>query len=450
MSSKNAIPAAARPGKSIRRLTAILVGLLLLICVIAVAPKEWAALVVAVPAAWSWYLRQNITPGHGTVIGGFFVVAAAAIAYTGTHLTRTSNARHADRSHNRADLQELRRRFVTATAQFANPSPEVRLAGVYALEALTEDWIDRERYTDAQTCINYLCGYLVRPYTPPAHSPNLRSSTTRTHHTKYNYTDETHEHPRDDLNVRRAITRTIAAHLQPDHHHNWSNYDYDLTGAYFHNADFAGSDFNGTTDFSNAHFYGEKTSFKGVTFRSVHTKFDKANFACEETTFGRAVFVGDETSFVATTFRCSIQASFSGAHFRSTSLTTFSEAQFHGVQTSFNQAHFYSPETSFWATQFRSLYTKFDEANFHSKLLTNFAVAGFHSKLASFYFAGFHAGQTVFNRTVFTGEKTSFVRPRAWKNVSFDWDFPIQYEEPAAQPAYVTPKDWPPAVESKD
>lgn len=110
------------------------------------------------PSAWDWYLRQPITPGHGTIIGGFFVVTTGVIAYTGTHLTRTSTERiasdknqletaNAERAHNLADIQELRRRFVTTTAQFADPSPEVRLAGVYALEALTNDWIDRNNQT---------------------------------------------------------------------------------------------------------------------------------------------------------------------------------------------------------------------------------------------------------------------------------------------------------------
>jgi 4-hydroxybenzoate polyprenyltransferase len=107
--SSNDTTPARRAGKLTRRLAAILIGLTLLIGAIAAAPRAWAALVVAVPAAWSWYLRQNITPGHGTIIGGFFVVTAAAIAYIGTHLTRTSNERNADRSHNQADLQELRR-----------------------------------------------------------------------------------------------------------------------------------------------------------------------------------------------------------------------------------------------------------------------------------------------------------------------------------------------------
>ena len=433
-----------------RRPTAVLVGLLLLIGVIAAAPKAWSELVVAVPAAWSWFLRQNITPGHGTVIGGFFVVAAAVIAYTGTHLTRTSNERNADRSHNRADLQELRRRFITTAAQFADPSPEVRLAGVYALEALTDDWIDRQRYIDAQTCINYLCGYLTRPYEPPIHNTNLRRHTTRKRHTVYNYTDETYEHPRDDLHVRQAITRTIATHLKPDHHHNWSNYNYDLTGAHFHNADFTGSQFRGTIDFSKTRFHGERTDFDNAEFHSETTSFDNAEFH------------SDLTTFDATKFR-SKQTTFDSAYFRNTAFAKadFNRANFRSMRTSFDGAKFLGDHTSFWCTGFHGSRTTFDRVEFrsdHTSFLatqfrsveTTFYAANFYSELTEFPLAEFHSLQTTFGAAVFhTCGQTSFVGPAVWNNVHVDWDSgPSRrgYGQEVGQPASVIPEQWPPFV----
>lgn len=261
MSSKDTSRRDRQPTRR-RRLAATLIGLVLVVGIVAAAPKAWAVLVVAVPAAWSWYLNQNITPGHGTIIGGTFVCVAALIAYTGTHLSRRSTERIANNNNNLADLQELRRRFVTTTAQFADPSPEIRLAGVYALEALVDDWIDRDKHNDAQTCINYLCGYLARPYIPPTEHPHLRQTVVTPD--AATHIERTYNHPHDDLTVRNAITRTIATHLRPDNHHNWSNYNYDLTGAHFHNADFTGSHFRGTVYFTRTQFRGEATLFGTV------------------------------------------------------------------------------------------------------------------------------------------------------------------------------------------
>ena len=462
MISKDAGPASSGKKRNLRRLTAASIGLALLITVVIVAPKAWAALIVAVPATWSWFLRQDITPGRGTIIGGFFIVAAAAIAYTGTHLTRTSNQRNADRSHNRADLQELRRRFVSTTAQFADPSPEVRLAGVYALEALTDDWIDRGRHTDAQTCINYLCGYLTRPYTPPTENPTLRSRTTRTYRTKYDYTDNVYEHPKDDLNVRQAITRTIANHLPPKHHHSWSDYNYDLTGAYFHNADFTGCHFRGAIDFTGANFHGEQTSFDNAKFGGSQTSFSHAQFHGEQTSFDNAKFYSNRTLFDFVQFR-SKWIDFGDAEFRG-ELASFSDAVFDGERTSFSSAKFKSKWlTSFISTIFLSEDTGFNFAEFNSKDTTSFFHASFYgkytlfvsakfnSKETSFDFTNFHSEQTRFYRAQFLGAKTSFIFPRSWNNVYFDWDTPVPYAATAPKPDKIVPHHWPPAtVEQND
>ena len=361
---------------------------------------------------WDWYLRQDITPGHGTIIGGLFVVIAAAIAYTGTHLTRTSTERiaiakndldktNAEKAHNLADIQELRRRFVTTTAQFADPSPEVRLAGVYALEALTDDWIDRGNHTDAQTCINYLCGYLTRPYTPPTQDPHLRQTVVSPD--IGTAVQRTYIHPHDDLNVRQAITRTIARHLQPDNHHSWSNYNYDLTGTYFHNADFTNCVFRGIIEFAEAHFDGQDTSF-------AHTEFHGPIAS-----FRRARFYGDQTSFVQAQFHSPL-TSFHFVDFYS-SRTLFGESEFHGKRTNFYRARFHSGWTSFLKAQFNGVVTfsaaqfdgatSFRNAEFYGDR-TEFIGSRFTGKLTTFVKAEFHCARIWFEEMQFSAEETSF------------------------------------------
>ncbi|WP_407727657.1 pentapeptide repeat-containing protein (plasmid) [Rhodococcoides fascians] len=449
------------------------------------------------PSAWDWYLRQDITPGHGTIIGGFFVVTAAAIAYTGTHLTRTSTERiaiakndldktNAENAHNLTDIQELRRRFVTTTAQFADPSPEVRLAGVYALEALTNDWIDRKSTTDAQTCINYLCGYLTRPYNPPTRDPHLRQTVVTpdigTH------VQRTYLHPHDDLNVRQAITRTIAKHLQPGNRHTWSDYDYDLTGAYFRDATFSGCHFRGKTNLTATHFDGDHTSFDSAEFHSERTdfrfaqfrsksasfddakfygglatfgnaqfhggtSFDDAQFHCRRTTFAAVLFRGDFTSFERAEFWGNMthfgfarfhseRTSFEETQFRSSS-TSFIRMEFGSPdsdETTFNRAEFRGERVSFFHAKFQSTTTSFSEAKFHSERVA-FANSQFHSEVTSFIQAEFCAEETTFTQARFLGELMSFDNPRAWEAVYFDWDDPTSSTQ---KPDSVVPQDWPP------
>ncbi|CCQ18452.1 putative uncharacterized protein [Rhodococcus sp. AW25M09] len=437
-------------------MAATLISLVLVIGAVAAAPKTWAVLVIEIPAAWSWYLTQNITPGHGTIIGGTFVCVAALIAYTGTHLSRRSTERIANNNNNLADNQELRRRFVTTTAQFADPSPEVRLAGVYALEALTDDWIDRGKYTDAQICINYLCSYLTRPYTPPTEHPHLRQTVVTSD--AATHIERTYQHPRDDLTVRQAITRTIVTHLKPDHHHNWSRYNYDLTGAYFHNADFTDAHFCGNTTFGKAQFHGDRTTFHRAQFHSDWTSFVEAQFRSDWTSFVEAQFRGGLTSFGEAQFHGD-WTSFGMAEFRSKRVTSFGEAQFHGDWTSFGlaqfrggwtsfgKAQFHGDGTTFYKSQFRSKkQTSFDEAQFRSKKQTSFDEAQFHGDWTTFYKAQFRGDQTTFYKASFQGAETSFYSPGAWNNVYFDWDTEIPCTAEGIKPDNVKPHDWPPPV----
>jgi hypothetical protein len=54
----------------------------------------------------------------------------------------------------------LNERFATAAEQLAdNKPPAVRLAGVYAMAGLADDWEENR-----QTCVDVLCAYLRMPY----------------------------------------------------------------------------------------------------------------------------------------------------------------------------------------------------------------------------------------------------------------------------------------------
>src|SRR6185312_13768948 len=96
----------------------------------------------------------------------------------------------------------LNERFATAAGQLGDDKPPtVRLAGVYAMAGLAEDWPENQ-----QTCVDVLCGYLRMPYEPdPAEDvpapERLAFWASR--------------------QVRHTVIRVITAHLKPDAAVSW-------------------------------------------------------------------------------------------------------------------------------------------------------------------------------------------------------------------------------------
>src|SRR5436305_1026584 len=67
-----------------------------------------------------------------------------------------------DATLNEQRTRTLNERFATAADHLGSDKPSaVRLAGVYAMAGLADDW-DENR----QTCVNVLCAYLRMPYEP--------------------------------------------------------------------------------------------------------------------------------------------------------------------------------------------------------------------------------------------------------------------------------------------
>ncbi|GAA4995748.1 hypothetical protein GCM10023335_05120 [Streptomyces siamensis] len=66
----------------------------------------------------------------------------------------------------RADASQLADRYTTAAEQLGHDQAAVRLAGVYALARLADDWEEQR-----QVCIDVLCAYLRMPYETRPDSP---------------------------------------------------------------------------------------------------------------------------------------------------------------------------------------------------------------------------------------------------------------------------------------
>ncbi|UJH71825.1 hypothetical protein [Ornithinimicrobium sp. INDO-MA30-4] len=65
----------------------------------------------------------------------------------------------------RERVRGLRDRFTTAAGQLGDESAAIRLAGVYAMSALADDWLtqDEPAEAEAQVCVDVLCAYLRTP-----------------------------------------------------------------------------------------------------------------------------------------------------------------------------------------------------------------------------------------------------------------------------------------------
>lgn len=111
----------------------------------------------------------------------------------------------------RLDSEALGKRFQDAASQLGNANAAVRLAGVYSLARLADDWPEQR-----QTCVNVLCALLRM-------RPQMRT-----------YAEEHYpiELPDDgDQQVRRTVTDLISSRVTSGEA-LWAACDFDLTYAY--------------------------------------------------------------------------------------------------------------------------------------------------------------------------------------------------------------------------
>lgn len=294
-------------------------------------------------------------------------------------------------------------RFASAAAQLGGESPAERIAGLYALATLADEYPSRR-----QQCVAVLCGYLRLPFDPELDHLADRSTSSVTFEAEGRQVT-TYENPATrphDRIVREAITTLIRDRTQPDSYPSWSKLDFDFTGAVFQSLDLSNSHFDGTVRFDHATFLGERTSFDNARFSGKRTSFVRTNFFGKTTWFSGATFSGEDTSFVEATF--------------SASATWFLSAEFAGEYVSFHGAQFSSKFTSFQMVTFAGAHTRFDKATF-SGAYASFFEATFSGEHVTFGHdkdaATFRNVQVHFDRVDRIGEKAT---ARALAGVQLD------------------------------
>ena len=137
---------------------------------------------------------------------------------------------------NRADAEGLSKRYQDAAEQLGHDKAAVRLAGVYAMARLADEWPEQR-----QTCVDVLCAYMRMP---PQDAP---SQTV----------PELSRPDEGDLEVRRTITSVIAARLSPRSIGGlWSSCDFDLRKAQISGLVLRDALLNGDFDLTDAQFAG--------------------------------------------------------------------------------------------------------------------------------------------------------------------------------------------------
>ncbi|MFI7666305.1 pentapeptide repeat-containing protein [Nocardia sp. NPDC049526] len=376
--------------------------------------------------------------------------------------------------------------FGAAARQLGDADPAVRIAGVYAMAGVADEFSAPSR---RQQCIDVLCGYLRLPYDAAGGSNHLvsRAESADEAGTKI---ERVYQFRQNDREVRRTIVKVIADHLKRSADISWSARDFTFNGAVIEKADFRYAVFAGRhtsfarvvfsdkTMFERALFVGPHVTFRDASFRDGPVSFDRAEFGTNRVE--KAELAGFGTTFAGVTFEGSV--SFEGVSF-SGPRTTFAGARFLGSRTSFQDTRFQaeltsfertvldgehiafdraelaSPRITFKAAQFYATLTAFDEAKIgtpnrlrnRGTRETDFSQAEFHGgvrfprtvlggRVVDFTEGDFF-GDISFVGTRFAAQETHFDRPKAWVGTHFDWD-----DAPTRKPTSVKPNPWPPTA----
>jgi len=245
----------------------------------AAAALLWLGL--GLPAAPSTDTRLNIVKIALSVVAGVGGVVALVVAYRKQRIGEVAEAR--------AHVKVLNERFASACAQIGHEVPTVRLAGVYAMASLADEWPEQR-----QVCIDVLCAYLRIPY-----EPDLAS----------------HWQHDEETEVRLSITSVISGHLRPGAPVGWHGHEFNLVRAVLRAADFADIEVTGgRLLLSLARFPGGRTAFDGMRVSGGEVWFGGAEFTGGEVSFAGAEFSGGRVRFEGAEFT-GAAVSFRGAKF---------------------------------------------------------------------------------------------------------------------------------------
>ncbi|SDM77209.1 Uncharacterized protein YjbI, contains pentapeptide repeats [Streptomyces sp. cf386] len=306
---------------------------------------------------------ENPVAAHEVIRTALATLTFAGAVLAGVYAYRKQRLAEGDA--HRADDKQLAERFTTAADQLGHDQAAVRLAGVYAMARLADDWIEQR-----QVCVDVLCAYLRMPYEPNPEAASTASVGESLSSTPAAYKEGERE-------VRLTIIRTIRSHLQPQAPTSWSACNFDFTRATFDGGYLQGSLFQGTVSFGGAEFSGRSFYFGGADFSA-----------------GRVYFSGGRVDFRG--------AKFSGAS------VDFTGAKFSRGSVYFGGAKFSRGSVDFTGAKFSGGTVTFIDAEFSGGTVT-FIGAKFSRGSVDFTGAKFSGGSVAFVRAEFSGGTVTFI-----------------------------------------
>jgi hypothetical protein len=266
-------------------------------------------------------------------VGG---VVALVVGYRKQRVNESQDVRDSTRLANE--------RFAKASDQLGSEIAAIRLAGVYAMAALADDWPEQR-----QTCIDVLCAYIRMPY-PLVNRPPELSPPERTDHGNQPWRlwldSEFGEsrNPHEERQVRLTIQRVIKTHLQETVATNWFGYTFDFEGSVFEGAEFAGSSFiDCFANFNNCLFYGE-SGFSECRFIGSRISFLNS-VACDRLGFEYA-YVEDSELILYFYFNKGCHLNLQGIHIRSGKVSALPDLR-NGASLSLISSHLEGGEIEF-------------------------------------------------------------------------------------------------------
>ena len=352
------------------------------------------------------------------------------------YLARRATSRELGRTLAEQRTRTLNERFATAADKLGSDKPAaVRLAGVYAMAGLADDWPENR-----QTCIDILCAYLRLPYEA---DPGVKALV------------EERLAFQASREVRHTVIRIITAHLRDGALVPWRGRNFDFTGVVFDGGDFNDATFLGKVYFTGAEFSSGMVSFirtrfsgdayfTGARFSGGTVHFYRADFPVGANAyFNNTNFSGGEVYFKAAKFSGLVHISdakfsggevnFGGAEFSGT--VDFNDAEFSGSTIGFQAAKFCSiggvsfgsakfsgnSVVSFGSAEFSGGTVDFNNAHFSGSIV-GFHSAEFSGGTVDFNHAHFSAGIVDFNHAKFSGGTLDFTDPGDWSRPpEFPW-----------------------------
>ncbi len=299
------------------------------------------------------------------------IAAAALIAGVFAAVYAYRKQRVEEAASRRADSEHLSSRYQNAADQLGDDKAAVRLAGVYALARLADEWPEQR-----QTCIDVLCSY-------------------------YRMYSEGQELAPGEREVRETILSSITAHLEYNGADSWRGYGFNLQRAYF------------DSDLYLLEGIGEDTFFdvSDATFVDSKLVMEKRN----DGIFGiftarRATFQGSTSVSVSGWFK-------DGAiDFRDTKLNggrfDLTRIRIDGGELDFQGATFSGVSAYFSGAHFVGGYVRFDRATFKSGTV-DFNHVEFGSGVASFTYASYESALLTFEDV--EGEQPQGIPANLWQ-----------------------------------